>query len=146
MAVILLAMEDDPGAFIRAVQSGAAGYLLKEANAAEVLCAVRRIGEGEAVCPPRLCLALFQHVARESRVSAKMPNQCLSRKLGLTKRQQELVPLVATGLTNKEIAARLNLSECTIKNHMRRLFKQVDAQNRYEAIENVRASGFTVVN
>jgi DNA-binding NarL/FixJ family response regulator len=75
-----------------------------------------------------------------------MLNQRLNRKLGLTRRQQQLVSLVAMGLTNKEIASRLNLSEYTVKNHIHRLLRQVDAGSRYEAIENIRASGFTVIS
>ena len=75
-----------------------------------------------------------------------MPNQRLGRELGLTKRQQQLVSLVASGSTNKEIAAQLNLSESTVKNHIHRLLKQLDVESRHEAIENIRASGFALVN
>jgi DNA-binding NarL/FixJ family response regulator len=52
------------------------------------------------------------------------------------------VVLIAKGLTNKEIAASLNLSEFTVKNHVRRILRQVDAQTRYEAVDVIRASGF----
>jgi len=59
----------------------------------------------------------------------------------LTRRQQQLVTLVAKGRTNKEIAGELNLSEQTVKNHMHRILRQVHAENRYEAVETVRAYG-----
>jgi len=62
----------------------------------------------------------------------------------LTLRQQELVALVAKGLTNKEIASRLNLSEFTVRNHIHRILKQVDAGNRSEAVEAIRAYGYTI--
>ncbi len=60
----------------------------------------------------------------------------------LTIRQQQLVSLVAKGFTNKEIASQLNLSEFTIKNHIHRIMKQVEAETRHEAVEVVRASGY----
>jgi DNA-binding CsgD family transcriptional regulator len=63
-------------------------------------------------------------------------------KFGLTHRQSQLVALVARGLTNKEIAANLNLSEFTVKNHLRRIMKQVDVDSRHEAVDVIRASGF----
>ena len=63
-------------------------------------------------------------------------------KLGLTYRQRELIALVAQGLTNKEIAARLNLSEFTVKNHVHRIMRNVEAGSRQEAVDVVRARGF----
>lgn len=63
-------------------------------------------------------------------------------KLGLTYRQRELIALVAQGLTNKEIAARLNLSEFTVKNHVHRIMRNVEAGTRQEAVDVVRARGF----
>jgi DNA-binding NarL/FixJ family response regulator len=60
-------------------------------------------------------------------------------KPSLTLRQRQLVTLVAQGLTNKEIASQLNLSEFTVKNHLHRIMKQMDADTRYEAVESVRA-------
>ncbi len=59
----------------------------------------------------------------------------------MTRRQQELVSFVAKGWTNKEIASALHLSEQTVKNHMHRILRQVNAGDRYEAVETVRASG-----
>jgi DNA-binding NarL/FixJ family response regulator len=60
-------------------------------------------------------------------------------KPNLTLRQRQLVTLVAQGMTNKEIASELNLSEFTVKNHIHRIMKQVDAGSRYEVVETVRA-------
>jgi DNA-binding NarL/FixJ family response regulator len=65
-------------------------------------------------------------------------------KPDLTLRQQQLVSLVAKGLTNKEIATRLNLSEYTVRNHIHRILKQVDAESRSEAVDVIRASGFVL--
>jgi DNA-binding NarL/FixJ family response regulator len=62
-------------------------------------------------------------------------------KIGLTLRQQKLMKLVAMGLTNKEIAEELHLSEFTVKNHISRILKQLDVVNRSEAVDAVRECG-----
>ena len=62
----------------------------------------------------------------------------------LTLRQQQLVALVAKGMTNKEIASCLNLSEFTVRNHIHRILKQVDAGTRSEAVENIRSYGYEI--
>jgi len=60
--------------------------------------------------------------------------------LGLTRRQQQLVPLIAQGLTNKEIALQLNLSEQTVKNHVHRMLQKVGAEDRLSVVEMVRVN------
>jgi DNA-binding NarL/FixJ family response regulator len=134
--ILLLGMEEDEDLFLAAVRAGASGYLLKDASAGDVIAAVRAISRGEAVCPPRLCMGLIKWV------SAKTREELTPRadsKPNLTLRQMQLVTLVAQGLTNKEIASQLNLSEFTVKNHLYRIMKQVDAGTRYEAVESVRS-------
>src|SRR5262244_1933284 len=136
--VVLVGMEDDEEQFLSAVRAGSSGYLLKDASAADVLSAVRSISRGEAVCPPRLCLSLFKWVADDARETSRGADS----RPSLTIRQQQLVSLVARGLTNKEIASALNLSEFTVKNHLHRIMKQVDADSRHEAVESARAHGY----
>lgn len=136
--LLLVGMEDDEEQFLSAVRAGSSGYLLKDASAADVLSAVRSVSRGEAVCPPRLCLSLFKWVAEEARETSRN----VDSRPSLTLRQQQLVSLVARGLTNKEIASELNLSEFTVKNHLHRIMKQVDAESRHEAVESARAHGY----
>jgi len=136
--VLLVGMEDDEEQFLSAVRAGSSGYLLKDASASDVLSAVRSVSRGEAVCPPRLCLSLFKWVADEARETSRSSES----RPSLTIRQQQLVSLVARGLTNKEIATELNLSEFTVKNHLHRIMKQVDAESRHEAVESARAHGY----
>jgi DNA-binding NarL/FixJ family response regulator len=135
-------MDEDTDSFLRAVRCGVRGYVLREASSAEIITAVRGVVQGEAICPPRLCMALFEFVAQASRHIPGMIDQRAGIKLGLTYRQRQLMALVARGLTNKEIAANLNLSEFTVKNHIHRIMKQVRAENRQEAADVVRAGGF----
>jgi len=142
MKIVLLGMEDDPEIFLQAIRAGVCGYLLGDATAEETLAAVRRVAQGEAVCPPRLCLHLFQFVAREAQKGSLVLNQRVCAKLGLTPRQQQLVSFLARGLTNKEIAANLNLSEYTVKNHVHRIMRQLNAESRYAAVQTVCEGGF----
>jgi two-component system, NarL family, nitrate/nitrite response regulator NarL len=142
MKVLLFGMEEDAEIFVQAIRAGVSGYLLGEASAEETLSAIRRVASGEAVCPPRLCLQLFQFVAREAQKGALVLNQRICAKLGLTPRQQQLVAFLARGLTNKEIATNLNLSEFTVKNHVHRIMRQLNVESRYAAVQTVCEGGF----
>lgn len=134
---ILFGMENDPELFLQAVRSGVSGYLLGEASAEETIAAVRRVVVGEAVSPPCLCHHLFQFVARSTREGSMVLNQRLCYRLGLTARQQQLIALLARGLTNKEIAESMRLSEFTVKNHVHRIMRRLNAQSRYAAVQTV---------
>lgn len=138
---LLIGMSGESREFIAAVQAGVRGYLLKDASTSEVLAAVRATFRGEAVCPGKLCLTLFEYIAR---LAKKEKTKGITERPELTLRQQQLMVLVAKGLTNKEIAARLNLSEFTIRNHIHRILKQVDAGSRGEAVEVVLGHGYPV--
>lgn len=139
---ILFGMENDPELFLEAVRSGTSGYLLGEASAEETIAAVRRVVAGEAVSPPCLCHHLFQFVARSSREGSMILNQRLCQRLGLTARQQQLMALLARGFTNKEIAESMRLSEFTVKNHVHRIMRRLNAESRYAAVQTVCESNF----
>ena len=137
--ILMFGMDSDPEKFLIAVQLGVTGYVLKDASAVEVGNAIRCVARGEAVCPPILCRTLFDHVARSA---AWQPGVQVRKNLGLTRREQQLVQLVSEGLTNKEIASRLYLSEQTVKNHVQRMLRKAGASDRLEAVEKWRALGF----
>jgi DNA-binding NarL/FixJ family response regulator len=128
---VLIGMEPDEELFMAAVRSGVMGYLLKDASASDLV----------AVCPPQLCSALFRFVAH---MIEEIPVKRSAPRPDLTMRQQQLMALVARGLTNKEIASQLNLSEFTVRNHIHRILKQVDASSRSEAVQTIRAHGFPI--
>ena len=138
--ILLISMEDDAEIFMKAIRLGASGYVLKDAPAMEIVSTVRQAGRGEAICPPNLLMALLEHFWTEERWSSKgiYSTGATSR---LTHRQVQLMNMVADGLSNKEIATSLNLSQYTVKNHVRRVMRQVAATNRHEAVELIRASG-----
>ncbi|MGB8322474.1 MAG: response regulator transcription factor, partial [Candidatus Acidiferrum sp.] len=140
--IVLFGMDDDAPTFLKAVRLGVSGYLLKDATSAEIISAVRGVASGEAVCPPKLAMSLFHYVAQDFRQRSGMDDQQAGIKIGLTYRQRELIALVAKGMTNKEIAAKLNLSEFTVKNHIHRIMRLVEADTRQEAVDVIRAGGF----
>lgn len=136
--VLMIGMEADEGTFLRSVRAGVSGYLLHEASAADVITAIRAVARQEAVCPTQFCKSLFDALAGVNEFTSSV------RKMGLrlTRRQQELLPMVARGLTNKEIASQLNLSEQTVKNHVHRMLRKMGANDRSEVIEIARAGDF----
>jgi DNA-binding NarL/FixJ family response regulator len=135
---MVIGMDVESAPFLEAVRCGVTGFLLKDTSAADVTAAVRAVARGEASCPPQMCTLLFQAVAQMERNRQESKP---TGKMGLTLRQRRLMKLVAKGLTNKEIAEELHLSEYTVKNHMSRILKQLDATNRSEAVETVRECG-----
>jgi DNA-binding NarL/FixJ family response regulator len=136
--VVLIDMDDDPEVFLECVRAGAVGYLLKNASSADVIAAVRSVAQGQAICPSQLIMPLFRTVARQW---TSAPSARIKLELGLTRRQQQLVPLIAQGLTNKEIASHLNLSEQTIKNHVHSILRRVGASDRLQVIDLTRYRG-----
>ena len=132
LRVVLIGMEADSTTFVKAVRAGVLGYVLKDASSADVAAAVRSVAKNEAVCPPTLCRTLFDYVA-----APQLQGTCLQAKhpFGLTRREQQLVEMMGRGLTNKEIASQLNLSEQTVKNHVHRVLQKVGAGDRLVAVE-----------
>jgi len=139
--LLLFGMNDDPDVFLKAVFLGICGYLLKDASAAEIVAAVRAAVRGEATCPPRLCMTLIQHLSKKKQERLETSHPQIGDRKALTPRQLQLLRLVADGMTNKEIAANLNLSQFTVKNHIRRVMRQVVAASRHDAVNLVRATG-----
>lgn len=138
---IVIGMEADERIFLETVRRGVSGYLLKDASAVDIVDAVRTVARGEVVCPPCLCRILFRFVSRQV---MPLPNQRVRDQIGLTRREQQLMPLIARGLTNKEIASNLNLSEQTVKNHIHHILSKVGAEDRLGVMEVCRTHGVEV--
>lgn len=124
--ILLVCMEEDEQLFLRAIRAGVLGFIPKDASAVDVVAAVRALARGEGVCPARFCKFLFDIVATQT---AESPSSGKLRP-SLTRREQQLVPMIGRGLTNKEIASQLNLSEQTVKNHVHRILHKVGVGNR----------------
>jgi DNA-binding NarL/FixJ family response regulator len=125
--IVMVDMDMDPDTFLRAVREGVVGYVVKDASAAEMAATIRAVAAGEAVCPSALSMALFRFVSQNA---AAPSTHSWGAELGLSRREQQLVELLRARLTNKEIAAQLNLSEQTVKNHVHNILRKVGATDR----------------
>jgi DNA-binding NarL/FixJ family response regulator len=135
MKLVLIDMDDDREIFLESVRAGAVGYILRDASAAEVVSGVQAVDQGQAVCPPHLCAHLFRVFSRQW---TAIPSARTKLEVRLTRRQQQIVPLIAQGMTNKEIASHLTLSEQTVKNHIHRIMRRVGAVDRLQVIDLTR--------
>ena len=124
--ILMIGMEDDQEMFLKAVQAGAEGYLLRDASAKQILAAVHRLERNAVVCPQHLERALFNLIADGPRLNTSHPQSTCE----LTPREHQLSSLVAQGLANKEIAGRLNLSLQTVKNHVHSILQKTQSKNR----------------
>ena len=127
--VIVLSMHAEEAHLFQALQAGAAGYVLKTAKADQVISAVRAAANGGAVIAPGLTNKVL---AEFRRMASKLgPDDTLGH---LTEVELKLLQLVASGLSNKEIARELSYSAETIKSEMKRLYRQMGARNRTHAV------------
>jgi DNA-binding NarL/FixJ family response regulator len=141
LKVLLIGMELDADLLLRAVRQGIAGYLLKDASAADVAAAVRAVANNHAICPPELCQSLFDCVAHQR---LAFPGFFVKHQLGLTRREQQLVEMISRGFTNKEIATDLSLSEQTVKNHIHRVLRKLGVRDRLAAVEACRTHELSI--
>ena len=139
--ILLLGMAKNEAEFLQCVRAGIRGYLLHDASSDEVLEGVRAVHAGEAVCPGAMCTVLFRYFESEA---ALLPCASARRRLGLTRREQQLLPLIGKGLTNKEIANHFSLSEQTVKNHLYRMKRKTGAEDRLDIVQLYRIQGFLV--
>jgi len=135
-AVIVLTMSDDDDSVFAALRAGARGYLLKEADAADILRAVRAVAAGEAVFGPRIAsrvIAFFSAAGLRGAAAAPFPS--------LTDREREVLDLVAQGRANTAIAAKLGLSQKTVRNHVSNILTKLQVADRAQAIVQARDAG-----
>jgi DNA-binding NarL/FixJ family response regulator len=141
LKVVLIGMNPDEQLFVHVVREGVLGYVLGDAPTSEVVNAVRAVANGEAAAPPQLCAALFRCVASQK---ASVPSFHVKLNLGLSSREQQLVFLIARGMTNKQIALELRLAEQTVRNHVHRMLRKAGATDRLEVVELCRMQGLRV--
>jgi DNA-binding NarL/FixJ family response regulator len=137
--ILLIGVTGEEGEFLQCVRAGVHGYLPRDASAEDVVEGVRALQGGEAICPGTLCATLFRYFEREA---TSFPSASAHQRLGLTRREQQLIPLIAEGLTNKEIANRFCLSEQTVKNHLYRMKQKIGAEDRLGIVQVCRTQGF----
>lgn len=137
--ILLIGVTGEEAEFLQCVRAGVRGYLPRDASAEDVVEGVRALQSGKAICPGALCASLFRYLEREA---TSFPSANVHQQLGLTRREQQLIPLIAEGLTNKEIANRFCLSEQTVKNHLYRMKHKIGAEDRLGIVQVCRIQGF----
>ena len=128
--VIVLTTFDLDDFVFRALQAGAAGFLLKDTPPLELIAAVRVVAAGEAMLSPGVTRRLIDHFAADPRVERRTRAQQLIT--GLTDREREVLIEVGRGLSNNDIGAALYMSEATVKAHVSRLLVKLGAGNRVQ--------------
>jgi DNA-binding NarL/FixJ family response regulator len=111
------------------VQAGALGFILKDASITEVLATIRSVAKGIRVIPPVLTGSLFTHIVDNAIRLGKVK---LSSATRMTKREREIIVLIAEGMSNKEIARQLNLSTYTVKSHVHNILEKLALHSRLQ--------------
>ncbi|MGI8881548.1 MAG: response regulator [Jatrophihabitans sp.] len=124
---------------MRALRSGASGFLLKDTPPAEILEAVRRVAAGDAMLSPAVTRTVLSHVGDAD--TTERQNAARSRLATLTDREREVAVAVASGASNAEVGATLFMSEATVKSHVSRLLTKLQAANRVQVAIIARDAG-----
>lgn len=122
--VIILSVSDNEEDIVAALQLGADGYLLKDMEPEEVLHSLKTAAQGSIAISERVAVLLAGRLR---------PKQVATDSLGLTEREREILMLIAIGDSNKLIARKLNISEGTVKVHVKHLLKKMNMGSRVEA-------------
>lgn len=131
--VIILTTFDRDDYVFQAIRAGALGYLLKDAPADELMRTIRRVHAGETFIQPEIASRTLRELLRPQQTPLEP----------LSDREREVLILLAQGSSNKDIAARLVISEGTVKNHVSNILGKLQAENRTQAVEIARRHGLT---
>ncbi|MDP9327521.1 MAG: response regulator transcription factor [Actinomycetota bacterium] len=123
--VILITIDESRGAISEAIQAGVSGYLLKDASADALVDAAKQAVEGRAVIHPQLTKTFIEEVQHADEAPTTTP---------LSKREREILQMVANGSTTKEVARDLGISPHTVKTHLERIFEKLGANDRAQAV------------
>jgi DNA-binding NarL/FixJ family response regulator len=127
--VLMLTTFDIDDYVYAALRAGASGFLLKDATPEELVSAVRVVAAGESLLAPAVTSRLIAHFARQPTLVSTPPSLA-----ELTRREREVLVLVARGLSNTEIATRLVVAEQTVKTHVSRIFFKLGIRDRAQAV------------
>ncbi|MGV8882331.1 MAG: response regulator [Rhodoglobus sp.] len=122
---LMLTGYDDDEAIYAAVLAGASGYVLKDVQGGRLVESIRAINAGRSLIDPSLSRRVVERIAASHRADPRLES--------LTAREREILPLIAEGLTNREIGARLALAEKTVKNYISGLLSKLGLQRRTQA-------------
>ena len=123
--VVMLTMHADEDVIARALRAGADGYLVKDCSIEEVVSTISAVASGETAVSPGLAASMLVEVRRPATPQA---NEIV------TKREEEVLQLIANGCATHEVAERLYISQKTVKNHLASIYQKLDARDRTQAV------------
>ncbi|MDP9406294.1 MAG: response regulator transcription factor [Actinomycetota bacterium] len=129
--ILMLTISDEEEDLYDAIKAGASGYLLKEIPIDEVADAIRSVAAGQSLISPSMASKLLTEFAAMARKGEEKPQLASPR---LTDREMEVLTLVAQGMSNRDIARELFISENTVKNHVRNILEKLQLHSRMEAV------------
>jgi DNA-binding NarL/FixJ family response regulator len=138
IGILMLTMFEDDDSIFAAMRAGARGYVLKGADGAETLRAVRAVASGEAIFGPTIARRLVQYFAAPRSPAGAKSLQPFPE---LTEREHEILALIAQGYTNTAIADHLYLSPKTVRNYVSNIFTKLQVADRAQAIIRAREAG-----
>jgi len=127
--VIVMDLAPIQPSLVEYVQAGVAGFVLKDATFPEFLLTIREVARGKKILPPLLTSSLFSEIATHATRTGKGNP---FRSVRMTSREREVVDLIAEGLSNKQIATRLNLAVDTVKSHVHNILEKLQLHTRLE--------------
>ncbi len=127
--IIMLTASDEEADLYEAVKSGASGYLLKDSSIEEVAQGIRVVNDGQSLISPSMAAKLIDEFKTMSK-----PDRTTGPALKLTDRELEVLRAVARGLSNRDVATELAISENTVKNHVRNILEKLQLHSRVEAV------------
>ena len=131
VAVVMVTLYDDRHYVLEAIRRGAAGYLLKDASTAEVIATLSNVADGQLAVEPQLLREALLTPPQDPPAGASSRQR--AEAFSVTPREHDVLRLVADGLTNKEIGARLSITEDTVKKHVQNIIWKLRAADRTQA-------------
>jgi two-component system, NarL family, response regulator YdfI len=133
IAVLILTTYNEDDLMIRGLQAGACGYLLKDTDRATLFRAIRAAAHGELLAQPEVMARILSHAAHG--ISSPLsPVNAARRETDLTERELEVLESLVQGERNKEIAARLSISERTVRAHLSTIYMKLNVDSRAQAV------------
>jgi DNA-binding NarL/FixJ family response regulator len=133
LPIIMLTISDDDDDLFRAIEAGANGYLLKNMRPEQIFEGIRGAAHGEAPIAGAVAGRLLEALRNGGVAPRRGATEMSAEEMSLTRREAEILQLIAAGLSNKEIATRLTITEGTVKNHVHHALEKLHLTNRVQA-------------